>query len=492
MAFVPSVRPVGAHLYEDPSAAGREMEAFGYYFRPPDSAGGHWAVYRFNAVTPRTAFAAAAGPDPETAFLLARTALPGAAAVLDERSTALAGESPPRAAIRDVVGWNTVWDTVNGRPYTVATRSWAADRFGGWFVWQSDAFFHAILAAACGDHELARWNLEAGLSCATEHGNLAGLRSGLTDWVDRSHPPIGGHAAWELYRRGGDRAILERAYPVLSRAFDWWFEARDGNGNGLLEYGSSPVGDGHFVHTKLAAMDESSNDNSPVHDEASFDETTHTLDVEDVGLNSLLVFEGEHLSSMARVLGRDDEAAAFADRAAALAERVRGRLWDDERGIFANRRWDGRFVRSLAPTSFYPLVAGVATRGAGRPHGARAPAEPGPILGRIPRRRDAARRPGRRRQRVLARPGLAPVQLPGDRRTHPLRLPRRGNRTRGQEPLALRAGDGRASLVGELQPAHRRGRRRPGRRPVLHVGRAAAPAARAPAAPSRARRRSER
>lgn len=362
VAFLPAVRPVGAHLYEDPSAAGHEMEAFGYYSRPPASAGGHWAVYRFNAVTPRTAFAAAAGPDAETAFFLARMALSGATAVLDGRSTALAGESPARAAIRDVVGWNTVWDTVNGRPYTVATRSWAADRFGGWFVWQSDAFFHAILSAACGDLELARWNLEAGLSCATEHGNLAGLRSGLTDWVDRSHPPIGGHAAWELFRRGGDRAILERAYPVLARAFDWWFEARDGNGNGLLEYGSSPVGDGHFVHTKLAAMDESSNDNSPVHDEASFDATTHTLDVEDVGLNSLLVFEGENLSSMARVLGRDDEAAAFADRAAALAERVRVRLWDDERGIFANRRWDGRFVRSLAPTSFYPLVAGVATQ----------------------------------------------------------------------------------------------------------------------------------
>src|SRR5207302_229695 len=58
---------------------------------------------------------------------------------------------------------------------------------------------------------------------------------------------------------------------------------------------------------------------------------------------------------------RDDEAAAFADRAAALSERVRGGLWDEERGIFANRHWDGRFVRSVAPTSFYPLVAGVAT-----------------------------------------------------------------------------------------------------------------------------------
>jgi putative isomerase len=45
---------------------------------------------------------------------------------------------------------------------------------------------------------------------------------------------------------------------------------------------------------------------------------------------------------------------------------VRDRLWDDERKVFANRLWgkdggNGRFVRSIAPTSFYPLLAGIAT-----------------------------------------------------------------------------------------------------------------------------------
>ena len=37
-------------------------------------------------------------------------------------------------------------------------------------------------------------------------------------------------------------------------------------------------------------------------------------------------------------------------------------MWDDERGVFANRRWDGAFVRSLSPMSFAPLFAGVATQ----------------------------------------------------------------------------------------------------------------------------------
>jgi putative isomerase len=115
------------------------------------------------------------------------------------------------------------------------------------------------------------------------------------------------------------------------------------------------------VHTKLAAMDESAMDNSPVHDEAEFSNDTHTLDVEDVGLNSLLVLDADMLARMADELGRAEDAAALRERGAHLAELVRTGLWDAERGVFANRKWNGAFVRSVAPTSFYPLLAGIAT-----------------------------------------------------------------------------------------------------------------------------------
>jgi putative isomerase len=363
-AFVTDIRPVAAHLYDDRADAGLELETRGYYFRPAVADTGRWAVLRLNAVTPSVLFAAAVKPDAADAEATARAAVASAAEATKLVEMGMGVKTAPGTApVRDIVAWNTVWDTVNDRPYTVATRAWAAEKFGGWFVWQSDAFFHAILAAAAGDHEVARWNVEAALSCTTEYGNLAGLRSGLTDWVDRAHPPLGGHAVWEVHRRHPDKELLETAYPILRRAFDWWFEARDGNGNGLLEYGSSPVGSGHFVHTKLAAMDESSNDNSPVHDEATFDVTTHTLDTEDVGLNSLLVWEAEHLARIARELGGGLEAdvGALDERRERLAALVREHLWDDERGLFANRLWSGPFARSASPTSFFPMTAGLAT-----------------------------------------------------------------------------------------------------------------------------------
>jgi putative isomerase len=228
-------------------------------------------------------------------------------------------------------------------------------------VWLDDVLFHALLAACAGDAQTARANLEVALTGQQPAGNLACLLTAYTEWVDRSQPPIGAYVALRIFLLPGDRALLEQAYPTLRRAHDWWFEHRDGNGNGVLEHGSSPTGEGTFVHTKQGAMDEAAMDNLPLFDDAVFDERAHTLDLEEVGLNSLVVLDGQMLSRIATLLGRRDEAAALAERAEALAERVRERLWDPEREVFAARRWSGEWVESLAPTSFYPLVAGIAT-----------------------------------------------------------------------------------------------------------------------------------
>jgi len=360
-AFSPAIRPVTQHLYETREDVLREFVERGYYYRPPVRDLGRWAVLRFNAITPEVPWALGVGATEAEARERLAALLPTTPGLLDERR-AKAEVVPERpAAIRDVLNWNTVWNPVWDAPYTPATRGWVSHRFGGFIVWQIDSWFHVILASHVGDGALARANLEAALGCRTDTGMLAALRGVLTDWVDRSHPPLGAHAVWSAAESLGDPSILERAYPVLRDAYRWWWTARDGNGDGVLEYGSSPVGDGHFVHTRLAAMDESFNDNSPVHDELSFVPATHTLDGADVGLNALLVHEAELLARIAEGLGRTDEADDLRSGAQAHAARIRDVLWDDERGVFANRRWDGVFVRSLSPMSFAPLFAGVAS-----------------------------------------------------------------------------------------------------------------------------------
>ena len=263
-------------------------------------------------------------------------------------------------AIRDVIGWNTVYDPVNRRPYTALSRNWSSAKFGGFGIWLDDVLYHAHLAGIL-DLGLAEENLRAVFAGRTEAGNLPCLLTGRDAWVDRSQPPIGAFVLWLLYRRWGERRLLEDAWETLLANHEWWWRERDGNGNGLLEYGTSPVGDGLYRGTALAARDESSMDNSPVHDEAVLVPESHTLDCEDVALNSLLVLDGEMLALAAAELGRQSEARRLESRARALAARIGEALWDPEREVFANRLWSGRFVSSIAPTSFYPLVAGAAS-----------------------------------------------------------------------------------------------------------------------------------
>ena len=102
-------------------------------------------------------------------------------------------------------------------------------------------------------------------------------------------------------------------------------------------------------------------DNSPVHDEAVFNERTRTLDCADVGLNSLIALDAEMLGLIAARLGHADAARQYLETAEKLRGRIAALLWDAERQVFANRLWSGKFVRSLAPTSFFPLVAGAAS-----------------------------------------------------------------------------------------------------------------------------------
>ncbi len=359
-SLVPSERPTYAGLYDDLDELREELEQGGYYRPHPEQPSGRWAVLRFNGQSQATTtFALAEATDDATAERRARALAVGA--LVDARAAEARRGSEPARAVRDVVAWNTTFDDANQRWFTLLTRNWTQAKFGGWGVWLDDVLFHALLAAAAGDAQTARANLEVALTGQQPEGNLACLLTAYTEWVDRSQPPIAAYVALRVFLLTGDRALLEQAYPTLRRAHDWWFEHRDGNGDGVLEYGSSPTGEGTFVHTKQGAMDEAAMDNLPLFDDAVFDERAHTLDLEEVGLNSLVVLDGQMLARIARRLGHAEDATVLEERADALAARVRERLWDPEREVFAARRWSGEFVESLAPTSFYPLVAGIAT-----------------------------------------------------------------------------------------------------------------------------------
>lgn len=359
--------PVRHCLAKNSSYMGEEMVKHGYYAPFTDSAEANYLNSTFNLEeTPVIDFSVAVTNHPLTAADKAKEALE-----LDEEDLSEIKECLQEAlgmegrfsscaeALRDVMAWNAIADQHNGIVFTSLTRFWIDKKFGGWFRWLDDVFYHALIATWSGDWQMGENNLKAAMDNVVPGGNLACLMSAFTEWVDRSQPPVFAFIVWKYYELTHDRNMLMRVFDTLYEAHKWWFRKRDGNKNGVLEYGSSMnCGDGHYKQTKLACKDEAAMDNSPMYDTAKYVPEAETLDMEDITLNSLLVLDAESLAKMARVLGEDKIAAELSDSLQLHKEKINQVLWDEERGIYANRLWSGEFA-SPSPTSFYPLAAGI-------------------------------------------------------------------------------------------------------------------------------------
>jgi putative isomerase len=349
--------PVHVTGHETIDALRADFEENGYFYTATRKNEAPVIALRFNLEMMRKgAYGAGVADSAELAISKAQACLAaGAPADIVDAQTGLFEGALD--AIRDVVAWNTIWDETNARPYTAVTRIWNLGKFA---VWYNDQIFAALLAGVF-DADLARENTATAMAGATPQGNIACIVTSNDAWVDRTQLPFGALVVWQLYQRTGERSMIQASYDALVRNQRWWHENRDPDGFGLLSCGTSDVGEGLYKGTAFAARNETGMDNSATHDEAVYDPVTRTLSTFDLGLNCAAALDAEMLSKLAAVLGKHEDAREFA----ALAERSRSliseTLWDESRGIFANRQRRGGFVRSLSPTSFYPLLCGAAT-----------------------------------------------------------------------------------------------------------------------------------
>lgn len=297
-------------------------------------------------------------------------------AILKEKSEAYTSRRPTAHGLfenaSEIIGnnmfWNTLYASRINATFPSISRKWAHG--AGWVLGEWDGFFGSLLTSL-EDKEQSWATVRAVLSAQTPTGLVPNGPGGGPITPDRSQPPVGSYCVWKLYQRHADLAELQWAYPRLKRWHEWWFKDRgdgqawrDGNHDGLLEWGSdrgaseSSGGRGFPIHAKW----ESGMDDNPMWDDVHYDPKTYTMDLDDVGLNSLYALDAESLAALAEILGMAEDRKAFLADYERIKQVVRERLWNDQDGIYENRFWNGAFSKRLSPSSFYPMLAGIATR----------------------------------------------------------------------------------------------------------------------------------
>ena len=296
-------------------------------------------------------------------------------------------------AASDAVAWNMVWNAKGQVAVATVAREfptgsgmvWGGYIQGGW-----DAILQG-LQADLQSPSMAEASVLGLLLDASPKGFIPNAATGWGLTEDRSEPPLAAYAALKLYREHDDRQFLEKAYPILCRWHDWWPTARDGNHDGLLEWGSTPPGTQSFLdftnqeidglksayrrlgfepppiqfsdmvdNIKMAG-DESGLDNSPMWDGVKFNKQTHTMEQDDVGLSSLWALDGWALAEIAHILGRSQEEQKYRQDFHDMGARVNELMWSEADGMYFNRSWDGTFNKRISTTNFHPLLAGIAS-----------------------------------------------------------------------------------------------------------------------------------
>jgi hypothetical protein len=260
-------------------------------------------------------------------------------------------------AVTQSLFWSRIYHPVLGRPFQTVTRPWCEPE--GYVILCWDSFFNALLDSIESPGQ-AKDMLRALFSLQLPDGMIATRYDTAEPTPSRSQPPVGALCVWKVFMRTGDRGVLEESYGPLLGWHRWWFgegaggrPRRDGNRDGLLEWGSG-------VGPLQDAMYESGLDDSPMYRGEIFNPKTGTMELDDVGLNSLFALDAEILARMGEALGRPgEEVEALRQEAEVMRKRINASLWDPKTGMYLNRRWDGAFSQRKSPTLFYPLLAGV-------------------------------------------------------------------------------------------------------------------------------------
>ncbi len=277
-------------------------------------------------------------------------------------------------AITNNIFWMTLYQPDKHRFYIPAGRTWIFPKPDQtpdhWTIFEWDSFFNA-LEASIESPKHAVDIIRSVLETQYSNGNIPNWRGRFNGTPDRSQPPVGSYVVLKLFQKLGETDLLRYAYPYLKKWHSFWKgkkengqARRDGNGDGLLEWGS----DAELVASQVPswernvdgrqrAMWESGQDDLPNWDDATFNPETGTLTMNCIDLNSLYALDSWCLAQIAKVLNFKEEYENYLDEYESMKDLINKNLWDERQGFYFDRHWDGRFSNKKASSNFYPLLA---------------------------------------------------------------------------------------------------------------------------------------
>jgi glycogen debranching enzyme len=203
------------------------------------------------------------------------------------------------------------------------------------YLWSWDHGFNAM-ALVYKAPELAWQQYELPFDNQDIHGALPDSTIDSGTQFNFSKPPVHGWMLGRMIANGGysDLKHLGIAYGQLTRWTDWYFKYRDSNGDGLPEYNSG---------------NDSGWDNSTI--------MLSGVPVESPDLDSFLILQMDTLASLARKLGKEQEARTWQMRSDRLLEAMLAQLWKGDHFV-ALRVQDGTEIESDSLILYLPLVLG--------------------------------------------------------------------------------------------------------------------------------------
>ena len=332
----------------------------------------------------------------------------GSAAVLAEIDAAaktVGGLSEAYDAMMTAIAWNVNFDP---RVAVTAPVSRTFEQGFDFIFFDWDMYFLSLMGGTVpaainpAAFDIAISNLIEVTQTRSSYGQVMNKRaasgSSSSDTNDRTEPLVGSTVVKRMYddAQGTPRAatmawVVQLLFPTLLRWNQWAWEERryntsspDGN---LLVLGSDDhlpcegstiglptdkqhCGSPYSGAGAASAILESGMDNSPMYyyafndSEAEFDSVSKRVQLFDCQQSALFVSESLSLQALGKASGNGADVAMLHKQSTVIASQINKVLWDDTTGIYrqvdASPKRRG-FSEVISPTSFYPLIAGVAS-----------------------------------------------------------------------------------------------------------------------------------